>query len=95
MNPSFFIPENQGVAPQGSLSTLSPINNYFGKQKSTRAQSPRVQYQRQTKKIINSLDFKRNSDYSLNVNGSQPEVVAKQTLFGDYKNPRSYAFQKL
>ena len=39
MNPSFFIPENykNGMAPQGSMSALSPINNYFGKQKNIRA----------------------------------------------------------
>lgn len=71
MNPSFFIPDQykNTTAAQGSVSALSPINDYFGKSKNLRAQSPRVN-QRQAKKMINSLDYKRNSDYSLNVNNN-------------------------
>ena len=98
MNPSFFIPDhykNTQAPAQGSVSALSPINDYFGKSKNLRAQSPRVN-QRQAKKMINSLDYKRNSDYSLNVNNnSTAHEYKKQTLFSDYKNLKHYAIQKL
>lgn len=94
MNPSFFIPENckHAIAPEG-LSPLSPRHSPQLLTNSNKTYSPRV-YQRQAKIKINSLDFKRNSDFSLKINNTCQET-SKQAASGEQKILNADAIQKL